>query len=301
MRGKAGDERTRKFGSAAAFKTSLDAHLRKYAEERKVPLSTLHLKFVIERLLARLFRNPDPPWLLKGGFAMDLRFRPRARTTKDVDLSIALGSVEGGADLVVAVREQLQEAADQDLGDYLSYRIGDPKRELTNAPKGGARFPCAAVLVGKIFARFHIDVGCGDALVGEPERLIGDDLLSFAGIEPASVLAIPKAQQFAEKLHAYTFPWSGRVNTRTKDLVDLVLLIERSPPEAADVSRALEATFSTRATHLLPKSLPPPSDEWRSEFPAMASETWLSTTDLLVAFAILERFWITQGLGAGAK
>ncbi len=76
----------RAFGSAAAFKTSLEAHLRKHAEERKVPLSTLQLKLVIERLLARLFRDADPPWLLKGGFAMYLRFRPRARTTKDVDL-----------------------------------------------------------------------------------------------------------------------------------------------------------------------------------------------------------------------
>jgi hypothetical protein len=48
----------RKFGSAAAFKTSLEAHLRKRADERKVPLGTLQLKFVIERLLARLFHNP---------------------------------------------------------------------------------------------------------------------------------------------------------------------------------------------------------------------------------------------------
>jgi hypothetical protein len=291
----------RKFGSAAAFKTSLEAHLRKRAEERKIPLSTLQLKFVIERLLARLFHNPDPPWLLKGGFAMDLRFRPQARTTKDIDLSIALVPVEGNADLLVAVREQLQEAADKDLGDYLSYRVGEPKQELTNAPKGGARYPCEAVLVGKVYARFHIDVGCGDALVGEPERLVGDDLLSFAGIGPASVLAIPKAQQFAEKLHAYTFPWSGRVNTRTKDLVDLVLLIERGPPEAGDVRGALEATFSTRATHPLPKVPQPPPKEWAAEFMAMAAEAGLSTTEYLEAFAILERFWTTHGLGAGAE
>lgn len=291
----------RKFGSAAAFKTSLEAHLRKRAQERKVPLSTLQLKFVIERLLARLFRNPDPPWLLKGGFAMDLRFRPRARTTKDVDLSIALVPAGGNADVAVAVRERLQEAADQDLGDYLSYRISEPKQELTNAPKGGARYPCEAVLVGKVYARFHIDVGCGDALVGVPERLVGDDLLSFAGIGPASVLAIPKAQQWAEKLHAYTFPWPGRTNTRTKDLVDLVLLIERGPPEAGDIRTALEATFATRATHPLPNILQPPPGEWRIEFTRMAAEGGLSTTEYLEAFAILERFWTTHGLGAGAE
>jgi hypothetical protein len=290
----------RKFGSAVAFKTSLEAHLRKRAEERKVPLSTLRLKFVIERLLARLFRNPEPPWLLKGGFAMDLRFRPRARTTKDVDLSIAIVPVEANAVLTVAVRERLQEAADQDLGDYLSYRVGARKQELTNAPKGGARYPREAVLVGKVYARFHIDVGCGDALVGEPERLVGDDLLSFAGISPASVLAIPKAQQFAEKVHAYTFPWSGRMNTRTKDLVDLVLLIERGAPEPASVQRALEATFSTRATHPLPQTLEPPPGEWRIDFTGMATEAGLSTREYLKAFAILDEYWTAHRLGAGA-
>jgi hypothetical protein len=40
----------------------------------------------IERLLARLVVDKDPPWLLKGGYAMELRFRPKARTTSDIDL-----------------------------------------------------------------------------------------------------------------------------------------------------------------------------------------------------------------------
>jgi hypothetical protein len=63
----------RRFRSAAAFKASLEANLKKIALERKTPYSTLQLEFVIERLLARLFRDPEPRWLLKGGFAMDLR------------------------------------------------------------------------------------------------------------------------------------------------------------------------------------------------------------------------------------
>jgi len=127
----------RRFGSAPSFKASLETHLRKLASERKVPLSTLQLKFVIERLLARLFRDPEPPWLLKGGFAMDLRFRPHARTTKDVDLGMSLVSAEPAADFSGALRDRIQEAVDVDLGDYLSYRIGAPKQEFTNAPKGG--------------------------------------------------------------------------------------------------------------------------------------------------------------------
>ena len=288
----------RRFGSATAFKASLETHLRKLASERKVPLSTLQLKFVIERLLARLFRDPEPPWLLKGGFAMDLRFRPHARTTKDVDLGMSLVSAEPAADFSGALRDRIQEAVDVDLGDYLSYRIGAPKQELTNAPKGGARYPCEAVLVGKTYAKFHIDVGCGDALVGEPERLTGDDLLFFAGIGPATVLAISEAQQFAEKLHAYTFPWSGRLNTRTRDLVDLVLLIERGRPEVGDIRSALLATFSARGTHPLPASLDPPPKPWALDFPAMATEAGLSTTDCVKAFSVLEAFWTSNALGS---
>jgi hypothetical protein len=289
----------RRFGSAAAFKASLESHLRKRAAEQKAPLSTLQLKLVIERLLARLFHAPDPPWLLKGGFAMDLRFRPRARTTKDVDLSITVTSDALPIDFAGAVRERLQEAADVELGDYLSYRIGTPRQELTNAPRGGARYPCEAVLVGKTYAKFHIDVGCGDALVGEPERILGDDLLSFAGIPPAEVLAVSRSQQFAEKLHAYTFPWTGRVNTRTKDLVDLVLLIERGLPDVAGIRSALRATFTARGTHPLPASLEPPPGSWAADFPAMAAEAGLSTGDCLEAFSILDAFW-TAGLLGGA-
>jgi hypothetical protein len=285
----------KKFGSASAFKTSLDARLRTRANETGVPLGTLQLRFVMERLLARLFLDPASPWLLKGGYAMDLRFRPRARTTKDVDLTMLItrsGKVDTGA-----IREALQNAADSDLEDFLMFRIGEPRAELTNAPGGGARYPCEAILLGKTYQKFHIDVGCGDAVVGEPERLTGEDFLDFAGVGPACVRAIPKPQQFAEKVHAYSFPWTGRLNTRTKDLVDLVVLIERDALDPGEIRAALTATFSTRNTHPLPQTLSPPPPAWAADFPAMATEAGLSTTDYLVAFEELRKFWVENTLG----
>jgi hypothetical protein len=286
----------KKFESAPAFKSALEARLRKRSQELGVPYNTVQLKFVIERLLSRLFRGENPPWILKGGFALDLRFRPKARTTKDVDLSI---TVDGGssAPRLTVIREQLQAAGNMDLGDFLTFRIGMPKKEFTNAPAGGARFPCEAVLLGKRFASFHIDIGIGDALVGNPDTLSGDDILEFAAIEPATALAISKAQQFAEKLHAYTFPWSGRQNTRTKDLVDLVLLIERGRLKADEVRRAIEATFATRATHPVPSALPAPPANWADEFFGMAHEAGLQTTDYLAAFDRLLRYWTTERFG----
>jgi hypothetical protein len=286
----------KQFKTAAAFKASLEASLRKKATERGVPFSTLQLKFVIERLLARLFQEPDPGWLLKGGFAMDLRFRPRARTTKDVDLSVSLG-VDDAALSLSTIRDRLQEKLDTDLGDYLSFRLATPKKELTNAPGGGGRFPCEAVLLGKIYAKFHIDVGLGDGVLGQPEILDGDDLLDFAGISPARAIAISQPQQFAEKVHAYTFPWGDRLNTRTKDLVDLVLLIERGRLEVDAVRQALLATFQRRGTHNLPTTLGPPPEEWKLEFAPMSEEAGLSTQEYLTAYSILSDFWEQNELG----
>ncbi len=283
----------KKFTSAASFKASLEDRLRARSKELSIPFQTLQMKFVMERLLARLFKNAAVPWLLKGGFAMDLRFRPRARTTKDVDLSVKLET----KDVAGGLRDRLQEAADLELGDFLTYRIGEMKSELTQAPGGCGRFPCEAILLGKTYAKFQVDVGVGDPLVGDPERLVGDDILEFAGLEAAVVLAIPKAQQFAEKVHAYTFPWEGRLNTRAKDLVDLVLLIERGLPDAGRIAGALEVTFMARGTHPLPKSLPPPPPFWARDFPAMAGEAGLSTDEYLEAFSVLERFWSENALG----
>jgi hypothetical protein len=288
----------KQFKTSSAFRASLESRLRTLAEERQIQLHTLRLKVVIERLLARLFHAPDPVWLLKGGFAMELRYRPRARTTKDVDLTVALGVMsDEQARTPPRLRDRLQEAVGADLADYLEFRIGAARLELNAPPLGGARFPCEAVLAGRSYAKFHIDVGCGDALVGEPDVLTGEGLMEFAGIAPVRVLAIPRPQQFAEKVHAYTFPWSDRANTRSKDLVDMVLLIETGPPERSQVRRALEATFATRKTHPVPPALPAPPEVWRTEFAAMAAEARLSTTDYLEGFRILAQFWATLPAG----
>src|SRR5262249_43507487 len=105
------------------------------------------------------------------------------------------------------------------------------------------------------------------------------------------------AQQFAEKAHAYTFPWAGRTNTRTKDLVDLVLLIERGPPGAAEIRNALRATFTTRGTHPLPEIPGPPPKERAADFATMAGEAEISTEDYLAAYAKLKQFWTDHALG----
>ena len=274
-----------RFGSAAAFKASIEARLRMLAEQRSVPFSTVQLKFVIERLLARLFHEETPVWLLKGGFAMDLRFRPQARTTKDVDLAVALVSNAS------SLRETLQRAVEVDLGDFLSFRIGPPTREIANAPHGGSRYPCEAILLGKSYAKFHLDIGVGDPTIGRPDILVGEDFLGFMGIAAAKVLVLSKEQQFAEKLHTYSYPWGDRENSRTRDLVDLVLIIERGQPDVEKLRAALAVTFDIRATHPLPPELTPPPNSWSKDFRGMAREAGLSMESHTEAFEKLREFW----------
>jgi hypothetical protein len=245
----------------------------------------------MERLLARLFEKPHPPWLLKGGFALELRYRPRARTTRDLDLSIA------GADFKISVadpsarlHEELRSASSRDLGDYLAFTLGESSRDL-RAPLGGFRFRCECRLAGTRYAVFRLDIGFGAPTLQEPDILVGGDLLAFAGIKPAVVLAVPTTQQFAEKLHAYTFPWSDRTNTRTKDLADLLLLLEEGLGDSPALREALRATFSRQATHPVPENLPPPPANWQAAFAQMAAELKLPQANLESAHLRLADFW----------
>jgi len=130
-------------------------------------------------------------------------------------------------------------------------------------------------------------VGLGDPIGDAPETLVGDNLLGFAGIPPARVLAVARAQQFAEKLHAYTTPWTGRTNTRTKDLVDLVVLLERGNLDTRAVARAVSVTFERRAAHPLPDALDPPPVGWERDFATLTAQVATEAVTLEAAHALV--------------
>src|SRR5260221_3239157 len=94
----------------------------------------LRRQVAFDRLLARLFAEPDPPWLLKGGYAFDLRLGGGARTTTDLDLSIPLASCIGlqrsPPSQNAIIRDHLQNSADPDLQDGFAFPIGAPLPDL---------------------------------------------------------------------------------------------------------------------------------------------------------------------------
>lgn len=284
---------TQRYQTARAFRAALEDRLNHQARAQHLDVARLRRLVGFERLLARLFVGADPLWLLKGGYACELRLPDKARGTRDLDIAIAVPSRIAPADAgqLEAIRERLQTEAARDLGDWFEFRIGAAMDDLDGAPYGGSRFPVEARLDARIFARYHLDVGLGDAVISPPEWLVGRDLLAFAAIPPAQIAVLPLEQQFAEKCHAYSLPRGERTSSRVKDLVDLVLLLELGLPDPVLVGQALQATFARRQTHPLPEALPPPPGAWRAAYAALAAECGVREATVEAAFAIVSAYW----------
>jgi hypothetical protein len=149
--------------------------------------------------------------------------------------------------------------------------------DLENAPYGGARYPVTSLIDGKIFVRFLLDIGA-DFLLDKTETIQGAKWLDFCGIPSPTIPMISIEQQFAEKLHSYTLPRAGKVNSRVKDLVDMILLLNMRSLDLTEISRTIHKVFEKRATHYPPQILKTPPDEWQNQFLNMATECGFSLT-----------------------
>jgi hypothetical protein len=168
--------------------------------------------------------------------------------------------------------DTLLDAAAHDAGDFFVMaieRTGTPVDRL-----GGAhRFRVSVSLAGRPFETFLLDIGLRDDDAGGADTLRTDDLLTFAGIEPAWIPAIPLELQVAEKLHAYTQTYEGgRASTRVKDLVDLALIAELSSLDATALRQEIDSIFGRRETHSAARSLPSPPPEWALPYGRLAQE-----------------------------
>jgi hypothetical protein len=279
----------RTYITAGAFRRALEERLKRAALTDRIDLNRLRRQVSFDRLLARLFREEPAPWVLKGGYALELRFKA-ARSTVDIDLTLqrVVESTEAGGDTNQVVREMLRKAADVSLGDWFEFEIGPPVMDLTAAPYGGARYPVNARMDGRIFVRFHLDAGIGDVIMQPLETIVCPDWLGFAGVESSRVRMIAREQQFAEKIHAYTLPRNA-ANSRVKDLVDMALLIGSGGLDKRRILDALLLTFERRGTHDLPAGLIAPPADWQIRFHPLAAECGLPT-DVAAVFAGVQEF-----------
>jgi hypothetical protein len=121
----------------------LEEHLQRASLTDQIDPNRLRRQVSFDRLLARLFREESAPWVLKGGYALELRFKA-ARSTVDIDLTVQRVAASASGDQNQIVREMLQSAADISLGDWFY---------------GGARYPVEARMDERIFARLPLGRG----------------------------------------------------------------------------------------------------------------------------------------------
>jgi hypothetical protein len=282
--------KSKKYDNSKAFRTALEDRLNRISKLEKIDILRLRRQVAFDRLLARFFSRPSTPWVLKGGYAMQLRI-DSARATKDVDLAMKevklLSANE--SDRITALLELLRNESQKDLGDFFNFIIGSSIMDLEAAPYGGSRFLVESQVDGRNFEKFHLDVGIGDVWMEPLELLPSNDYLSFAGIKSQKFPAIPKEQQFAEKLHAYTLPRpEGRPNSRVKDLIDMNLLIQDGM-NLKLLNTALNETYKRRRTHDLNLAAQTPPTSWGATFSSLAIDCDLNP-DINNGFKLLTDF-----------
>lgn len=260
------------YTSPKSFRIALERRLKNHADEKSLDLQELRRKVAFERFLCRLCNdNLEISWILKGGYAMELRVDV-ARATRDIDLLIhkpfSKSNLWEYHDKEVL--ELLRNHLSVEIEDYFTFTAGNPMHDLENTPYGGARYPIHSLIDGRTFVKFHIDVSSGGSAKDHLEYLSGEDWLAFAGISTKQFPSISSEQQFSEKLHAYTIPRGTRINSRFRDLIDITLLIEQGNIDPERLRRAIDTTFKKRKTHALPENLESPPDFWKEPFAEMA-------------------------------
>lgn len=192
---------SRVYPSPAAFKQALEERLRT-ASTSGADFARGRQLLVFDRFLARVVAVLGDAATLKGGLVLELRLA-RARTTKDVDLRMT-----GSPDTLLA---RLQEAARRDLADFMTFEVvphaEHPEIQNEGMQYDGLRFRAECRLAGKLYGQpFGVDVAFGEPMFGEPDVVVAQDVLAFAGIAPPTLRLFPVETHLAEKLHAYTMP-----------------------------------------------------------------------------------------------
>jgi len=84
----------RTYTTAGAFRRALEERLKRASLTEQIDLNRLRRQVSFDRLLTRLFREESAPWVLKGGYALELRFKAAINGGHRPD--VAASDADGG-------------------------------------------------------------------------------------------------------------------------------------------------------------------------------------------------------------
>lgn len=212
------------------------------------------------------FYGDGPRFIIKGGVALELRLRTRARATRDLDLIVNHPSAPLLDELDAALAHRFEG---------FSFRRHGATRPL---PRGALRAEVSVMFGTRGWSRVQVDLSRreGDASF---ELVPALHLPDYAFGFPEHLPCLSLYVQAAQKLHGFTRPSTPSwTNDRFRDLVDLLLLGELIEDVVAFRSTC-ERVFAERGTHPWPPELVVP-DSWREPFRVLATQIGLVIVDI---------------------
>lgn len=267
---------------------ALEQRLSNQSKESGVSLDRLRRRVIFERIVARLQAADPGRWVLKGGMALEVRLRDDARLTKDIDLGLR-AEVRGREDL----HERLVEALALDpFNDMFVLTAG----AVTQLMEDGAgyvtwRSKVAAHLALRLFGGVQLDVSPRAHELAQTEVVPLPNSLAFAGIVSPAIEIIDVNRHGAEKYHAMLKDFGHRENSRVRDLVDLVILVEHEMFEPRKLAAAVIQVWRERDGIAPPADLPPLPESWPVRYEQLALDHDLTATSFHSAVVVVTALW----------
>jgi Nucleotidyl transferase AbiEii toxin, Type IV TA system len=236
---------------------------------------------IMAGVLERAADGEPPRFIVKGGVALELRLRDRARATKDIDIVLRGRQ----ADLAVSLEEAMSGA------EYQGFRFRRKGQPLL-LDNGAISMQFGVTYRGQPWTSISVDVARAEPGEGDVEWVEAITLADALGVTgPAQLPCLPLRFHVAQKLHGMTLPpRPGKQNERFRDLVDLLLMEAMVTDDYAAVRDACELVFRSRNTHSWPPDLSACPAHWAMPFTRLAEELDLPETDLDAALVRVRSF-----------
>ena len=276
------------YETAEALRMALEQRLNNRSRETGISIDRLRRRVVFERIVARLSHAEPGRWVLKGGMALEVRLRDQARLTKDIDLGLRDRVVEQ-----TELHERLGEALGVDRFNDRFVLAAGPVTELS--PDGGGhttwRSNVAAQLAGRPFGGVQIDVSPRARELERTDTVPLPNSLAFADSDAPAVEIIDVNRHAAEKFHAMLRQFDDRENTRVRDLLDLVLLIENELLDQPSLTSAVRDVWQERDGTPPPAGRPALPASWPERYERLAAEHEITALKFPAAADLVTALW----------
>ncbi|MBV8750851.1 MAG: nucleotidyl transferase AbiEii/AbiGii toxin family protein [Candidatus Eremiobacteraeota bacterium] len=195
---------------------------------------------------------------VKGGFALEFRFRAEARASRDVDIVVSVAAMP--------ILDTVVDVLRLDWSGFTFEIKGTPELR-----EHSYRLQIAAHYQRQDWSTFELEIVFGE--ITEHDMVPPLDLVAYGLLTPTGIPCMTIAEQVAQKLHALTDP----AESRPRDLIDVYLCTTRLPPDNDELRDLCTRVFAERATHAWPPVVEM-REGWQAQLAEMIDNAQLDLT-----------------------